>query len=344
LQRTTSVTLKDVARAAGIHYSTASRALDPTKRKLVNAATAAHVRKVADQLGYHQDMVARSLRRGQTNTVGIVVPDFENPTWAAILHGVTSALEQSGYVGLLGETEDDHGRYQRLLEKLVGWRVDAVVSMATRLSDGPYLREFARNGVPIVLAIRTLPAEKFVNISEDSFQGAAMAAEHLIGLGHRSLAQLRGPSEVQTFEDRARGFVRAAANHGIEVLEIMGSGATPTCEEGRRLMGLILDRDAEPPTAVFAHNDLMAIGAIDALAARGIRCPADVSVVGYNDSPLVDHVRPALTTVRLPAAELGQLAGTSVIKLVERDEVPPESTFLPPTLVVRASTASPRSL
>ncbi|HEY4864809.1 MAG TPA: LacI family DNA-binding transcriptional regulator [Candidatus Dormibacteraeota bacterium] len=344
MQRTTSVTLKDVARAAGIHYSTASRALDPAKRKLVNSATAAHVRKVAAQLGYNQDMVARSLRRGQTNTVGIVVPDFENPTWAAILHGVTSALERSGYVGLLGETEDDHDRYQRLLEKLVGWRVDAVVSMATRLSDGPYLREFASRGVPIVLAIRTLPGEGFVNITEDSVLGGSMAAEHLIGLGHRSLAQLRGPSQVQTFEDRGRGFVRAAADHGIDVLEMVGTGATPTYEEGRRLMGLLLDRDAAPPTAVFAHNDLMAIGAMDVLAAREIRCPDDVSVIGYNDSPLVEHVRPALTTIRLPAAELGQLAGTSVVKLVERAEDPPESTVLPPTLVVRASTAPPRPL
>jgi LacI family transcriptional regulator len=339
----TAVTLKDVARAAGIHYSTASRALDPTKRRLVNAATAAHVRDVAAQLGYRQDMVARSLRRGQTNTVGIVVPDFENPTWAAILHGVTSALERSGYLGLLGETQDDDHRYQRLLEKLVGWRVDAVVTMATRLSDGPYLRQFARNGVPLVLVIRTLPTQEFVNISEDSVRGAAMAAEHLIDLGHRSLAQLRGPSNVQTFEDRALGFIRAAAKHGLDVLEI-GTADAPNYQEGRRLMGLLLERDAAPPTAVFAHNDHMAIGAMDALAASGIRCPDDVSVMGYNDAPLVDHVSPALSTIRLPAAELGQLAGTSIIKLVERAEVPPESALLPPTLVVRASTASPRHL
>jgi LacI family transcriptional regulator len=171
-----------------------------------------------------------------------------------------------------------------------------------------------------------------------------MAAEHLIGLGHRSLAQLRGPSQVQTFEDRGRGFVRAAADHGIDVLEMVGTGATPTYEEGRRLMGLLLDRDAAPPTAVFAHNDLMAIGAMDALSAKGIRCPDDVSVIGYNDSPLVEHVRPALTTIRLPAAELGQLAGISVVKLVERAEDRPESMFLPPTLVVRASTSPPRPL
>jgi LacI family transcriptional regulator len=340
----TAVTLKDVARAAGIHYSTASRALDPSKRRLVNAATAAHVRDVATQLGYRQDMVARSLRRGQTNTVGIVVPDFDNPSWAAILHGVTDALERSGYLGLLGETQDDDHRYQRLLEKLVGWRVDAVVSMATRLSDAPYLREFARNGVPLVLVIRTLPTQEFVNISEDSVKGAAMAAEHLIDLGHRSLAQLRGPSDVQTFEDRALGFVREAARHDLDVLEIGSTAVAPNYREGRRLMGLLLEGDAAPPTAVFAHNDLMAIGAMDALAASGIRCPDDVSVIGYNDSPLVDHVCPALSTIRLPAAELGHLAGTSIIKLVERADVAPQSALLPPTLVVRASTAAPRHL
>jgi len=140
-----TVTLKDVARVAGVHYSTASRALDPAKRSLVNAATAAHVQEVAEQLGYRQHLVARSLRQGRTNTIGIVVPDLDNPSWAPVLHGLTSVLDESGYLILVSETLEDHRRYRRLLEKLAAWRVDAIISAATRLSDAGYLRDFARS-------------------------------------------------------------------------------------------------------------------------------------------------------------------------------------------------------
>jgi LacI family transcriptional regulator len=339
----TAVTLKDVARAAGIHYSTASRALDPSKQRLVNAATAAHVRAVAAELGYRQHMVARSLRRGRTNTVGIVVPDLANPTWAPVLHGVTSALEQRGYLALVGETGEDHRRYQRLLDRLASWRVDAVISAATKLADAPYLRQFSKGGVPIILVVRTLPTEDFVSIGEDSVQGAAMATKHLIELGHRLLGQLQGPTEVQIFQDRSQGFLAEAARHPVEVLDFRDAATSPNYNEGYRLMGLLLDRFETAPTGVFAHNDLMAIGAIDALVARGIHCPGDVSVIGYNDSPLVDHVSPALSTIRLPATELGLLAGESVIKLLERGEPPPVSALLAPTLVARASTGPPRS-
>ena len=338
----TAVTLKDVARAAGIHYSTASRALDPSKQRLVNAATAAHVQAVAAQLGYRQHMVARSLRRGRTNTVGIVVPDLANPTWAPVLHGVTSALEQRGYLALVGETQDDRRRYQRLLDRLAGWRVDAVVSAATKLADAPYLSQFARSGVPVILVVRTLPTEGFVCIGEDSVQGAAMATKHLIELGHRLLGQLQGPTDVQIFQDRSQGFLAEAARQAVEVLDFEEAASSPIYDEGHRLMGLMLDRFETAPTGVFAHNDLMAIGAIDALVGRGVRCPEDVSVIGYNDSPLVDHVSPALSTIRLPATELGLLAGESVIRVLEGSEPPPVSALLVPTLIARASTAPPR--
>jgi LacI family transcriptional regulator len=339
----TAVTLKDVARAAGIHYSTASRALDPSKQRLVNAATAAHVQAVAARLGYRQHMVARSLRRGRTNTVGVVVPDLANSSWAPVLHGVTSALERHGYLALVGETQDDHRRYQRLLDKLAGWRVDAVISAATSLADAQYLSQFSKSGVPVILVGRTLPTEDFICIGEDSVQGAAMATKHLIELGHRLLGQLQGPADIPVFQDRSKGFRAEAARHAVEVLDIEDAASSPDYDEGHRLMGLMLDRFGAAPTGVFAHNDLMAIGAIDALVGRGVRCPEDVSVIGYNDSPLVNHLSPALSTIRLPAIELGLLAGESVIKLIERTHPPPVSALLAPALVARGSTGPPGS-
>jgi LacI family transcriptional regulator, galactose operon repressor len=332
------ITLKDVARAAGIHYSTASRALDPNKRSLVNAATAAHVQAIADRLGYRQHMVARSLRRGQTNTIGVVLPDLDNQSSAPLLHGVTGVLEGSGYIALVGETQNDHQRYRRLLERLAGWRVDAIITAATRLSDAPFLRQFTDGGVPVLLAIRTLPGRGFVSVSEDGVGGGALVAGHLFELGHRLVAQLQGPPDVQTFKDRARGFAREARRRGVEICDFNETASRSCYEEGHRLMARLLQQASPRLTAVFAHNDHMAVGAIDAVRERGLRCPDDLSVIGYNDAPLVDHVWPALSTVRMPARELGALAGQAVIKLIERQEPPPASTWLTPTLVARAST------
>jgi LacI family transcriptional regulator len=339
-----TVTLKDVARAAGIHYSTASRALDPTKRSLVNAATAARVQEVAENLGYRQHLVARSLRQGRTNTIGVVVPDLDNPSWAPILHGLTDALDESGYLVLISETLDDPRRYRRLMEKLAAWRVDAIVSAASRLSDAQYLREFARHGVPVLLMTRTLPSHEFVNINDNSAHGGSVAAEHLVHLGHQLLAELRGPVDIQQCRDRSRGFCDEAERRGARVLDFPQNAESTTHEEGRRLMNRLLDSAGDAVTAVFAHNDLMAVGAMDALTERGLRCPEDVSIIGYNDAPLVDHLTPPLSTIRLPAMDLGTLAGESVIKLIERSELPPASATVTPQLVVRGSTGPPRKL
>jgi LacI family transcriptional regulator len=337
-----TVTLKDVARVAGVHYSTASRALDPAKRSLVNAATAAHVQEVAEQLGYRQHLVARSLRQGRTHTIGIVVPDLNNPSWAPVLHGLTSALDESGYLILISETLEDHRRYRRLLEKLAAWRVDAIICAATRLSDAGYLRDFSKNGVPLLLAVRALPTHEFINIHEDAKQGGVMAAEHLLELGHRVIAELPGPFDLHLCRERSDGFSDEVRRYGGELIDFPHTAETTTYEEGRRLMNLLLDGDPDMLTAVFAHNDLMAIGAMDVMGERGLRCPRDISVMGYNDAPLADHVSPPLTTIRMPAMELGTLAGESVIKLIEGGEPPPVSVSVMPQLVVRASTAPPR--
>jgi LacI family transcriptional regulator len=339
-----TVTLKDVARVAGIHYSTASRALDPTKRSLVNAATAARVQEVAESLGYRQHLVARSLRQGRTNTVGIIVPDLDNPSWAPMLHGLTGALDENGYLVLVSETLEDPRRYRRLLEKFAAWRVDAIISAASRLSDAQYLREFSRHGLPLLLMIRTLPSHEFVNINDNSAHGGSVAAEHLVQLGHQVLAELQGPVDVQQCRDRSRGFCDEAERHGARVLDFPENAEVTTHAEGWRLMNQLLDSVGDTVTAVFAHNDLMAVGALDALKERGLRCPRDISIIGYNDAPLVDHLTPPLSTIRLPAMELGTLAGESVIKLIERAELPPASASVTPHLVVRGSTGPPRKV
>lgn len=333
------MTLRDVARAANVHHSTASRALDPNKRSLIRPSVVANVEAAAAKLGYQPNHLARGLRRGRTNTVGVLVPDLGSPSWTAVLQGIANAVDARGFVALVGDTQDDHARYERFLEQLTGWRVDAIVSAATRLGDRKMLERFALKGVPIVLVIRDLPKSGIPAVRDDGYRGGAMAANHLLSLGHVLVSQLRGPEDVQIFRDRSAGFdsvVRRAP--GVRTVQTASAATRPSYDEGRRLMEQLLASTSEMATAIFAHNDAMALGAIDVIVSVGLRCPQDISVIGYNDSPLMDHVSPQLTTIRLPGAEIGSLAGNMAIEIIENPKARPASTSVAPALITRGTT------
>ena len=335
------VTLEDVARAAGVHYSTVSRALDPSKVWRVNAMTRKHVEAVARRMGYQRDMVASGLKRGRTHTVAVVVADLGNPFIAPVLRGIANRLESAGLMSLIGETQDESKRLARILDHLLSRRVDAIILTAARLSDGPALRRISRKGVPVVLAVRDVPGIRMPSCTNDELLGGRLAAEHLIGLGHRRLAQLRGPRDVSPTVERAQGFSKAvAAARAVEIV-VRSTATTTTPDEGRRLMRLLLDGRQPPPTAVFAHHDLMALGAMALMVERGLSCPDQVSIMGFHDLPQVDRVTPPLTTVREPSEELGRIAAEMTLAILGSPDQSPASRRLPPTLVVRESTAAP---
>lgn len=337
------VTLKDVAQAAGVHPSTVSRALDPAKTWLVNAQTRERVIAAAGELGYQPDVLASSLRRGRTDTIGMVVSDLGNPYIAPVVRGIENALEGRGLMAMIAETQDDQTRTNRVFDHLLRRRVDAIITAATRASDRAILKKVART-VPTVLAVRPLARSGLPSITNDDRLGATLAAQHLADLGHRRVAQLVGPLDVGNFELRRQAFADTARRAGIEVLEIPETATTPTLPEGRRLMVALLQRHPRLPTAVFAHNDLMALGALAVLGEYGVSCPNDVSLIGYNDTPTAAFTNPALTTVSLPGYELGRLAAEMAVTLVERPATAPTQLCLPPSLVVRGSTTTPPRL
>lgn len=336
------VTIRQVAETARVHISTVSRALDPQKASLVSAATRAKVLAVAEELGYRPHLVASGLRRGQTRTIGVVVPDLGNPLYAPLAHGVAHALDRAGYMPLLADTEDDHDRFDRILKHLVSRRVDAVITTAARTGDTPLLTALAEQGVPVVLAVRTLPSSGLPSVGQEDAPGGRLAAEHLLELGHRRLAQVQGPADVEPFRARTEGFESAVQDGGGEIVCRVSPATYPTVPEGERVMrGLI--RAADPlPTAVFVQNDTLALGALAALRDAGLRCPEDVSIVGYNDAFFAAHCGPPLTTIRLPGYEAGRLAGALAIEAIQEPGHTPESVTVPATLVVRDSTAPPR--
>jgi LacI family transcriptional regulator len=341
-ERATSPTLKDVARLAGVHPGTVSRALDPRKSSLVRSETRAKVETAARTLGYRADAVARSLRRGQTTTVGVVAADLGNPFIGPLLRGLANELDEHGFMALVSETQDDRERLLASLDNFLSRRVDAIVVTAAHAGDGPLLRRVVAGGVPLVLAVRSVPGSGLPAVTTDDVAGGRVAAKHLAELGHVVAAELPGPSDVQPFADRSAGFGDQAARSGIELVRLSDEAHFPTVEEGRRLMELVLAQPDPQPTAVFAHNDSMAIGAIGALRAANLRCPEDVSVLGYNDAPFVDHLSPPLSTIRFPGDDIGRFTAEITVALVKEPRRMVASMTFPPELVARASTAPPR--
>lgn len=335
-----NVTLRDVARAVGVHPSTVSRALDPKRSWTINEQTRQKIVQVAQELGYKIDTLASGLRRGRSETIGIVVPDLANPFYAPVIRGIENALEGRGLMALIAETQEDRERMSKVFEHLARRRVDGVITAAARKGDEAILRKAFKN-FPVVLAVRNLERSGLPAITHDDELGGKLLAEYLVMLGHQSIAQLYGPQDVSSFVGRSHGFCTALAASGIEVITLNEQAANPTIAEGKRLMQHLLETVSPLPTAVFAPNDLMALGALEVLKGAGIRCPEDISLVGYNDSPQAPYTSPPLTTVRLPGYELGRMAAELVVTLFEQPELVPPHISLPPVLIIRQSSAAP---
>ncbi len=335
------VTLRDVAEKAGVHVSTASRALDSSSASRIGNATAERVRSAATELGYSRDLLASSLKRGITKSVGVVIANLDNPYNARTIRGIARVLEADEFVPLVAETGESRARFERLLDHLVQRRVDALITSAVRLDGAEILTQALGDEVPIVLAGRGLPDTDLNTVRHDDATGGALAARHLAELGHKRIAQLAGPADIDAFIRRAAGFSDAAAAAGVEEVAAPAPGSvTPTFVEGRRLMGALLESEGHP-TGVFAPSDVMAVGALDAIATRGLRCPEDVSVVGYNDIPVSRFVSPPLTTIEMPAEELGAEAARMALGLIEDPTPRGQMVVLPARLIVRRSTGRP---
>jgi LacI family transcriptional regulator len=335
------VTLKDIAQSIGMNASTVSRALDPAKTHLVKDETIARVREAAEHLGYRGDRVAGSLRRRVTATVGVIVADLANPFIAPVIHGIAKALAAEQMLPLIFETQDDADQLKWGVDHLLSRRVDAIIVAGARFGDRLVL-EAATRFTPVVVAVRGLPGSPLPHVLHDDRAGGAMAARHLIDLGHTRLAELRGPMDVGNFVARHEGFRDACRDAGVELVNSLGHGTRPIREDGERLASGLVDlHGGSLPTAIFAHNDLMALGALSVFRQHGLVCPRDFSLVGYNNSPTIDQVDPPLTSVAYPGIEVGQGAGTLSLQLIARSDKPIPGSVFPPKLVVRKSTAPP---
>jgi LacI family transcriptional regulator len=278
------------------------------------------------------------LKRGRTKSVGVVIANHDNPYNVGVIRGITRVLEADDFVPLVAETGESKERFERLLRHLVGRRVDAVITAAVHSDGGEMLARLLGSEVPVVLAGRGLPDGDYSSVLHDDLAGGSLAGEHLVALGHRRVAQIVGPGDIEPLVRRAAGFSAAVAAGGGEEIGERGPGSvTPTFEEGRRNMSGLLAAPVRP-TAVFVPSDVMAVGTLDAIAAAGLRCPEDISVVGYNNVPMARFVSPPLTTIDMPEEELGAEAARMALAAIEDPTTPRRQVVLPAQLVVRRST------
>jgi LacI family transcriptional regulator len=338
--RSASATLRDVARLAAVHPGTVSRALNPETRRLVNEETARRVIEAAERLGYRPNPIARGLKTNRSYTVGVLVPDLTNPLFPPIVRGIQDRLEQAGYTPLIANTDNDRERERNDFAAMRARQVDGVIT-ATALRDHGVLDEIVAAELPLVLVIRRLDDDSVPSVTADDLDGGRMATRHLIELGHRRIAHLGGPEAISTGRQRYEGYVAAMEEGGLEVdPALVRFGRQFTEPEGERLCRELLDAGTDA-TAIVAGNDLMALGCYDVFEARGIRCPDDLSVVGFNDMPFSERFNPPLTTIGLPHYEVGAAAADLLLERLQQPDVPARQLVLPARLVERRSTAPP---
>jgi LacI family transcriptional regulator len=335
-------TLRDVARLAGVHPGTASRALNAETRSLVKEATLRRVLNAAAELSYRPNPIARSLRTSRSFTAGVVIPDITNPLFPPIVRGIEDALNRTGYTALIANTDNDPARERHAVEALRARQVDGFIAASARHEDRA-LEELVELGVPVALVNRRFLDGRVPAVTVDHRRGVRLAIEHLAALGHRRIAHLGGPQTLSTGSERYAGFVDAMRAVGLEAdpdLVLFGDALRE--HEGARLCAELLAR-GEAFTAIVAANDLMALGCYDVVAERGLSCPGDLSVVGFNDMPFAARFSPPLTTVHVPQYRMGVAAAELLLERIGHPAAPSREVLLPPALVVRGSTGPPPS-
>lgn len=329
------VTIRDVAEKAGVSVSTVSRVL--TSNAPVQEETRRNVEKAINELGFRPNGLARSLRRNETKTIGLIIPDVANPFFPEVAKGVEEAAYRSGYSVILCNSGNDRGKEAMYFRVLQERRIDGII-----LTGSGGLGEYALlgkdGGLPVVLLDRTAEDLELDSVVSDSYDGACQAVNHLIELGHREIAFISGSSSTSTAGRRMKGYLDALRAHGMEPSAGFIMPGDFTLEAGVRAGRELLRREHRP-TAVFVASDIEAIGVMMAAEALGLSIPCDLSVVGFDNTLLSTVSRPALTTVAQPKYEMGCQAVKLLVERLQKKRRKVRHVVLDTRLEIRGSTA-----
>ena len=336
------ISIKDIARAAGVSHSTVSRSLSDSP--LVNSETKARIRQLSIEMGYTPNAAARSLVMGRTRTVGVVVTTIADPFIAEVTQGIESTAYEHGYSVILASSNSDPSREIAAVEMLRSKRVDGVIVTSSRVG-ALYQDHLERIGVPVVLINNhsEQSGRYTFSITVDNEHGGHLATRHLVELGHRRIAYIAAQVNHSSNMGRLAGYRQALSEAGIPFDPAMVLAGNGRVEGGERCWSQLAAL-TNPPTAVFCYNDMTAIGLLRDVRQVGLMVPQDVSIVGFDDIPFASYVYPALTTIAQPKFEMGQQATEMVLALMKAqasNDVQAADITIKGELIVRESSGVP---
>lgn len=328
-------TIKDIAKKAGVSPSTVSRVLNNSS--LIGAETRKKVKRIAEELDYEKNDLARGLvKGGGVGALGLIIPNISNPFYAELAQGVQDRANELGYGVFLCDTEASLDKERQFKTLLTRKKVDGMI-LASATVDDPYVKELNESSIPIMLISRISRNLETNYIKVDDIKGGRLAVEHLIGLGHRDIGFIGGPENFSSAQDRRKGFEEVLHENGISINSNFVTHAQYTQQAGKETAKKYLNRD-ENITAIFCANDLIALGAIEAIEKQGLSVPGDISIVGYDDISYAHLPRIMLTTISQPIYEIGQKSADKLIKIREEEAEEHVQEELEPGLVVRDTT------
>ena len=326
-------TIQEVAKKAGVSPTTVSHVINNSR--VVADETRLRVEAAMEELHYRPNALARSLRRGQTHTLGLILPDSSNPFFAEIAHSIETVAFEQGYSVILCNTEDNLDKEDLYVDVLINKQVDGMIFVAAGNQTGS-LRALLRHKLPVVIVDRDLPEVEVDAVLTDNRRGGCLATQHLIALGHRRIGCITGPSHLTPSAQRVTGYREALIEAGLAVEDDLIVRGDFHPESGYRAARSLLERPGAP-TAIFACNDLMAVGVLRAVPELGRRVPDDLMVVGFDDIELASYTTPALTTVAQPKVEMARQAVQMLTERMADKNRPLQRKVLQPKLIIRGS-------
>ena len=331
--------MRDVAERAGVSVTTVSHVINGTRH--VSDELRNRVLEAMQALAYQPNALARSLRRNESCTIGMILPDAMNPYFAEIARSIEDTSFSEDYSVIICNSDGNLAKELNYINVLMEKRVDGIIFVAAGMS-AEHIRMLQDKRMPVVVVDRDSPGVMVDSVQINNAAGGWLATSHLIELGHTHIACIAGPSDVTPSGERVDGYRRALHEAGLPILAENIVRGDFHAASGYQITKELLARDKRP-TAIFACNDLMAIGALRAAKAMGFRVPEDISVVGFDDIYLAAYSNPPLTTVRQPKYEMGQLATKLLLERIQDPDLPPRTPLLDTELMIRASTCSPAS-
>lgn len=327
-------TMKDVAAVAGVSKSTVSHVINGTR--FVEEETKLRVQRAIDEFGFVPSAAARSLTTKRSQALGVVIGDVANQFFSELLQGVEATVRSHDYSLIVCNTSENLELEDHYIRLLLRQKVDGIIAMATSQNWASVAEAQARH-MPIVFVDRAFPGledQRFVGV--DNARGAYMAAEHLTGLGHRRIGVLAGAQGLSTMRERLAGFRQALRDHGIPLPDEWIVPSPLSAAAGHAAANQLLTGQ-ERPTALFIANNYLTLGALLSLRENGLRCPADLSIVGFDDHPWAAVTQPPLTVIRQPAMRIGATAGQMILDSIEGNEPEQRKVLFECELVIRES-------